>query len=84
MGHTDPFFMIPAGTALILGCLYMLVKPATVHDLAKQGGPTAWPKTLERLFGRRGALWVLRGAGLVTAILVARPVVHASQSLLGT
>lgn len=81
MSHTDPLFMIPAGTVVVVGCLYMLGKPEAVHATAREYG--GWARTLERIVGRRGALWVLRAAALVTALLTGRAVVHASQSLVG-
>lgn len=84
MSHTDPLFIIPVGTVIMVGSLYMVVEPEAVHAVAKDGGASGWPRTLERVFGRRGALWVLRAAALLTAILVAGPVVHALQSLVGT
>lgn len=80
MSHTDPLFMIPTGTVIVVGYLYMLVKPETVHTAAMEWA--GWARALERIFGRRGALWALRAAALVTAIVTARAVVHASQSLI--
>lgn len=82
MSHSDPLFMIPTGTVIVVVCLYMLVKPEVVHTAAREWG--GWARTLESIFGRRGALWVLRAAAVVTALVTARAVIHASRALAGT
>lgn len=81
MSHTDPRFMIPVGTVIVVGCLLLLWKPHAMHSAAREYG--GWARMLERLLGRRAALWLLRAAALVTAYLTGRAVVHALQPLVG-
>jgi hypothetical protein len=70
MGHVDPVFAIPVGLVFAVGGALLALQPERFL------GVHGWPRTLERVFGPRLAVAVVRLSGVALAAMTSWFVVH--------
>jgi len=70
MSHVDPLFAIPAGLVFAVGGALLALQPERFL------GIHGWPRTLERFFGSRIAVAVLRLSGVALAAMTSWFAVH--------
>lgn len=79
MSHTDPRLVIPLGLVFGLLGAYAAYDPEPFLGLRETG----WPRTLQRVFGDRLGILVLRLCLLGVAGMMGWLVVHETVALLG-